>query len=157
MDRIVSQARSLTTRLSSPILYELGIKEAVAAFVEKIETNCAVSFQTDFTRQPIKANTAVLALLYRCVCEMIVNATKHAQAECVVVAIDKIGDRVVATVRDDGIGFNGNEKMTASVQGTGSGLPAIKEKLAGLGGELMIHSRPGDFTEVTVRVPCRID
>jgi signal transduction histidine kinase len=56
-------------------------------------------------------------------------------------------ENVVAEVEDDGRGFD-----RGSVR-AGVGLSAMRERAAGLGGEIEIKSRPGRGTKVTLRVP----
>lgn len=157
VDEIVYKTRTMTTRLSSPILYELGLKDAVSAFVEKMKESSDIYFFCDFTHKPVSADSASLGLLYRCICELIVNAVKHARAESVVVAIDKTGDQVQATIRDDGLGFAQAGAFPEKAEGTGWGLAGVKRSLAGLCGQVEIFSNSDECTEVVVTATCSID
>lgn len=157
VEGIVNKTRELTSELSSPILYELGLKAAVRAFVEKIGAGSGISFFWDFDRDPIVVKPESLALMYRCTCELIVNAVKHSAAESVVVAIEKTGDRVSATVRDDGVGFGVARQRPGGTAKTGCGLAGIKESLVDAGGNVEIFSNPGEYTEVTISAPSTID
>jgi signal transduction histidine kinase len=57
------------------------------------------------------------------------------------------GDTLVVEVTDDGRGFD------PTVARGGVGLVGMRERVEGLGGEIEVKSRPGEGTEVTVRVP----
>lgn len=157
MDGIVNKTREMTSEMGSPILYELGLKEAVSEFVKKMGTSSDICFYCDFNGQPAKANPDSLALMYRCTCELIVNSVKHSEAESVVVAIKKTDDRVSVTVRDDGVGFDMASKRQGSGKGTGNGLSGMKESLAEIGGNVEIFSNPGECTEVIIKAPFKID
>ena len=57
--------------------------------------------------------------------------------------------RVVATVRDDGVGFDPEAARRRSGR---LGLTSMRERVEELGGDLEIRSRPGEGTEVRVEV-----
>jgi signal transduction histidine kinase len=82
--------------------------------------------------------------LFRIVQEGLANARKHAEARGVVVEIgQRFGDRVV-TIRDDGVGFEGE------TTGAGQGLKNMRERAASIGGHFSIASIPGRGTAVEV-------
>lgn len=82
--------------------------------------------------------------LFRIVQEGLANARKHAGARSVVVTIgQRSGERVV-TIRDDGKGFDGEQK------GAGQGLGNMRERAAAIGGRFSIASAPGRGTALEV-------
>jgi signal transduction histidine kinase len=82
----------------------------------------------------------------------VTNAVKHAGATRVAVSIsvdgDADGDVLVVEVRDDGVGG-------ARVDGAGSGLLGLADRVGALGGRLVLHSPPGHGTTVRAEVPVR--
>ena len=72
---------------------------------------------------------------------------RHSGARNVDVRLRAEGNTLVAEVTDDGRGFD-----PAVAQG-GVGLVGMRERVEELGGEIEVSSRPGEGTEVTVRVP----
>ncbi len=56
-------------------------------------------------------------------------------------------------VADDGRGFQPSEHANGGGDSGGFGLRGMRERVAHLGGELRIDSRPGAGTQVTVTVP----
>jgi signal transduction histidine kinase len=53
-------------------------------------------------------------------------------------------------ISDDGRGF---ENGSGSVPRNGFGLTSMQERVENLGGELRLHSRPGEGTQVEVTLP----
>jgi signal transduction histidine kinase len=82
------------------------------------------------------------AAFYFVALEAMANAQKHASGAAVTVSLRSAdaGRRVVLEVHDDGPGFR---KRPAS---TGTGLQNMQDRLAAVGGELTIDSRPGAGT-----------
>ncbi len=92
---------------------------------------------------------SVQATLLRVVQEALHNVRKHAEASTVQVRFVDDGDWAVVEVVDDGRGFD-----ATSVQGAAGhlGLVTMQDRVASLGGELLIRSRPGRTT-VEARLP----
>ena len=87
-----------------------------------------------------------LYLIYK---EIINNAVRHASASEIVIHISKSDKMLTLTVKDDGRGFNVEEKRS------GNGLINIRSRAEELGGKVEIVSAPGAGTAVTLRIPHR--
>jgi signal transduction histidine kinase len=86
--------------------------------------------------------------LYRIAQEALNNVVKHAQAGQVELVLNSDGAAIDMTIGDDGRGF---ETPTA---GTGRfGLGNMRQRAEALGGRVVIHSAPGQGTQVVVRLP----
>jgi signal transduction histidine kinase len=83
--------------------------------------------------------------------EALLNANRHAQAGHITVCLERQGLEVVATVTDDGQGFNPEALPT---NGTGHfGLSIMRARAGRIGGQLTIHSTPGAGTQVSLAWP----
>jgi two-component system, NarL family, sensor histidine kinase DesK len=96
---------------------------------------------------------AALALAVR---EAVTNVIRYAGAATCRITLERRGDAVVLEVADDGRGGAREEG------GTGTGLRAMRERLAGLGAQLEIQSGPaageaGHGTRLLVTVPVRAE
>jgi signal transduction histidine kinase len=103
--------------------------------------------------------------LLRILQEALTNVRKHASARCVRIAFAVENDcerspcahspcaRI--TIQDDGQGFDPG----GGFAGTGEhvGLRVMRERVEELGGNLSLYSKPGQGTEVVVRVPLKVD
>jgi len=84
--------------------------------------------------------------IYRLVQEAVNNSTRHASARTVEVTVGREDHRVLATVRDDGAGFDPRYNR-------GLGLLGMEERVRRLGGIFHIDSRLGLGTLVTAELP----
>ena len=85
--------------------------------------------------------------LLRVLQEALANVRRHSAARHVEVGLRTDEKAILIEVSDDGRGFDPGST------GAGVGLSAMRERAEGLGGEIEVESRPGEGTEVTVRVP----
>jgi PAS domain S-box-containing protein len=93
------------------------------------------------------------ATLFRVVQEALSNVGKHAQANEVQIALDlEAADAIHLVVRDDGQGFDPAFLDQAFRYGH-LGLRQMQERVERAGGTLVIHSQPGQGTEVRVTLP----
>ena len=89
------------------------------------------------------------AALYFVALEAMANAQKHAPGTAVTVSLHSAdaGRRIVLEVHDDGPGF------TQRLAPKGTGLQNMKDRLAAIGGELAINSKPGVGTWIHAGAP----
>ena len=92
-------------------------------------------------------------VLYRVVQEALTNVAKHAAAHDVRVELRRQPDEIIAAIADDGQGFDVEDMMRSRERGLG--LFGMQERLALVGGQLVIDSSPGHGTRIHARVPSR--
>ena len=88
---------------------------------------------------------AVERAAYFVVAEALTNALKHADASRILIDVQLMGDAVEVSVDDDGVGFVG--------PGDGTGLSGLRERAAGVGGELRVTTSHGVGTGIWARFP----
>jgi signal transduction histidine kinase len=136
-------------------IYDLR-HEGESSFVESVESLVEVNRRLTPERQialtigegsrgdlPRKIGVELLRVLR----EILTNARRHSGARKIEVRLRTAGDTLVVEVADDGRGFD------PTVAQGGVGLVGMRERVEALGGEIEVSSRPGNGTEVTVRVP----
>jgi signal transduction histidine kinase len=80
--------------------------------------------------------------------ELVSNVVRHADAEHAGIAIE-IGDSEIAVeVRDDGSGFE-----RAEVAETSLGLRSMEDRVAALGGSMLVETGPKAGTAVRIGLP----
>jgi len=87
----------------------------------------------------------------RVVREALLNASRHARAERIVVCLELQGGQAVVSVEDDGGGFD--PQASSDDENGHFGLDIMRARAARLGGELSIDSTPGQGTRVVLRWP----
>ncbi|MGH9254345.1 MAG: sensor histidine kinase, partial [Vicinamibacterales bacterium] len=100
-------------------------------------------------RRPGDASPDVDLQLFRIAQEAVTNATRHAQARHIVIALNQDPDGVTLRVTDNGIG------MTTKTNERGMGLHSMQARARLLGGRATIASRRRRGTCVTCWVPHR--
>jgi signal transduction histidine kinase len=88
----------------------------------------------------------VATTAYYVACEAVTNAAKHAGAEQVAVNMSTVDGRLLIRVADDGRGG-------ARAQ-PGSGLAGLMDRVAALGGSLIMNSPAGHGTVIEAELPC---
>jgi two-component system, NarL family, sensor kinase len=91
-------------------------------------------------------------LLFAVARELLINAIRHAEADEVTLTVDRRGDAIVVTCRDDGRGFSPQRRRDALECGH-LGLAACTERIESVGGTFEIHSAPGRGTQIRASVP----
>ncbi len=152
IDSAINDSRLLTYDLSPPILYELGLIEAIKWKLEQVreKSNISVVFKSSIKK--ININTDRRILIYRIVCELFLNVIKHANAELISVKITKIKKKYYITILDDGIGFDSKKESKLNNQ-VGYGLFSINERLDSINGSFLLRSNEESGTSATIIVP----
>lgn len=125
-----------------------SILRTIAPQIENIQ--CTIRFNV--SRKDLSDNTAYTIL--RIIRELVTNAMRHGLAKNVFIAGSRDADRLLFSVRDDGIGFD-----LAEVPGIAEGhfgLQGVKERVAALGGTIAIKSKINCGTKITVSIPLSV-
>ena len=141
----------MARELRPTTLDDLGLVAAAQSYTE----HCAelLGFAVTFHGEefPRRLSPQVELVLYRVIQEALTNVARHANARHVEVVLSQEGSHAVASIRDDGVGFD-VERVLASKEG-GLGLFGMQERMALVGGRLQLTSRPGGGTLVRAAVP----
>jgi signal transduction histidine kinase len=103
---------------------------------------------------PILLPRAETEQVLRVTREALLNVRYHAQAETVVVGLDKAGSELILSVADNGVGFVAEPTVGAEPppgERAHFGLKIMAARAVRLGGHLAIASTPGSGTRVALR------
>ncbi|MCH2195605.1 sensor histidine kinase [Kordia sp.] len=128
-----------TTSYSTMITNLLEEQSKITNFKYQIEEDDRIVW-TDIPGH-IKIN------IYRIIQESIQNINKYAQAENTILDFKKNDDRIILTIKDDGVGFDQDKRSS------GIGLKNMKSRVTLLHGQFTINSIPGKGTSISVDVP----
>ncbi len=95
----------------------------------------------------------VASALLRIAQGALANVREHAGATRAAVTLTRLDDQVVLDVADDGRGFDPAAAPPPGADARGHGLPAMRARLAALGGTLTVESAPGEGTVLSASVP----
>ncbi|MBK8180354.1 MAG: sensor histidine kinase [Planctomycetes bacterium] len=143
-----STTRAISFELSPPILHDLGLAPAVRWLVENIQTRYGIRILYEEAGTCEPANIDDRVILFRCLRELLINASKHALARQVTVRLEQEQDMLSVSVEDDGVGMDPEAMMLR-----GSGLFSIRERLTHVGGRMQITSSKGNGTTIRLWAP----
>jgi PAS domain S-box-containing protein len=136
-------------------IYDLR-REEERPFLESVESLVELNQQATPEREirlvveeglvvglPRKQSVELLRILQ----EALANVRRHSAARNVEVGLRTDDGAIVLEVADDGRGFDPGSARA------GVGLVGVRERVEELGGKIEVSSRPGEGTEVRVRVP----
>jgi PAS domain S-box-containing protein len=150
----LENSRKITYELSPPVLYQLGIIEALNWLLEEVETTHKIKCKFNSNLTSIKLSDAASILLYRSIQEILNNTIKYANASLITVDFDKNKFGVDILIRDNGVGFNTSLLNNHnSHSGSGFGLFTVKERLRNIKGKFTITSKLGEGTNVAFFIP----
>ena len=78
---------------------------------------------------------------------------KHARASRLEVSLNRLDNRILLTLRDDGVGFDVTRHYLVPDISRSLGLLGMRERVAAMGGRLEVKSSPGQGTEIRVSFP----
>jgi signal transduction histidine kinase len=156
LEQAIRDTHSLTFKISSPILYELGLDAALEWLTEQVQKDHGISTRFISDSRTDHLDDDVRVLLFQAVNELLVNVVKHAQAQNVEVSIRRDGANLQVEVGDDGVGFQMPRMGPHLRERCGFGLFSIRERLRPYGGVLEVQSEPGAGTHVILTVPLAI-
>lgn len=150
---IIADVRSLTHRISPPIL-ELGSLEAALKWLAR-QVEADYGLQVAYGGEGCGKTLAdeLRSAVYHAVRELLINAAKHARATTVRVQLTWRDDALQVDVVDDGVGFDACDINDNRAIGDGFGLFNVRRKIRHLGGSFLVESRPGRGTRVTLTMP----
>jgi PAS domain S-box-containing protein len=152
----VVEARRVIESLRPTSLEELGLSAAISLLVDELrEEGWEVAFEEEGLQKKKRLPEQVETTLFRVAQEALTNAKKHAETKRVYVSLARRESSVRLEVRDSGRGFD-LEEVRRSGGGRGGqrvGLSGMRERLALLGGELQVHSKPAQGTSVVAELP----
>ena len=124
-----------------------GLVAALQTRLEMVEGRSGL--ETEFNVEKIgKLSPEIEEGFYRIAQEVLNNTLKHAQAHKVTIHLCRDQQKVILEITDDGIGFD----PTTIRKKAGLGLAGMEERVALMGGQLMVDSKPKGGTIVRVEV-----
>jgi signal transduction histidine kinase len=148
VEQTLRMVRNIAMLLRPSMLDDLGVAPAIAWQVKEFERTTGIRAEVEVDDALDSLPDRYRTCLYRVVQEALTNCARHSHARKVRVCIAMQDNVVVASVSDDGAGFD-----SASTKGHGLGLLGMGERVRELGGRFVITSAPGRGTHVEARIP----
>ncbi len=144
LNEIVEELRDLAHGLYPPVLREFGLRGALASALRR-------------SASPAKIEAAAIGRyseqveggVYFCCLEGLQNVDKHAGlGATAVIRLWERDGRLCFEIVDDGAGYD-----VESARRSGQGLSNMSDRIAALGGTLVVESTPGRGTTLRANIP----
>jgi PAS domain S-box-containing protein len=148
-DRSLEVVRNVASALR-PAALDMGIDSALEWLTGRFGTNTGIQCELRIADDDLHLEENRAIALFRIVQESLTNISRHAKADKVVVMLGKEANDFVLKICDNGVGFD-----PGAAKANSFGLVGIRERALILGGKVFIDSRPGEGTEIIVRIPAQ--
>jgi signal transduction histidine kinase len=144
LEEILQELRDLARGLDPPLLRQFGLREALAGVSRR--TTPPVRFEATAIR---RYSENVESAVYFCCLEALQNVGKHAGVDArAAISLWERGGQLSFEVRDEGAGYD-----LERARSSGQGLANMSDRIAALGGTLVVESALGRGTSVQGSVP----
>ena len=150
-DEALKEIRTTSYLLHPPLLDEAGFGSAARWFVEGFTKRSGIQVSCEMPERVERLPEAVELALFRVLQESLTNIHRHSGATAAAVRFVRDDARIELQVSDNGHGLSAQQlqRVRESDSGTGVGIAGMRERLRGLGGQLMVES---DETGMTIAV-----
>ena len=147
---IFVKIRRLAQDLRPPILDTLGLPLAIQTYCKEFtnRTKLPINLVLDQALPPFP--DAYNVIIYRLLQEALNNIVKHAHASRIWVELNLEDDCINLTIQDNGRGLPVDKGQT-----DGIGITGMKERLALVGGKLLLHSPAEKGTVLSATLPLK--
>jgi signal transduction histidine kinase len=137
----ITELRNVVRGVHPVVLTDRGLDAALSALAAR--SPVPVRLDIDVATRP---SPTVEAVAYFVVSESLTNIAKHSRATRATVHVERVGDRLLVAVSDNGVG--------GAVAAPDSGLTGLRDRVQAVDGTFHLQSSPQVGTTVTVEVPC---
>ena len=155
VDEALRLVRDLSVDLRPPVLDDLGLATALRWYVDRYlnRTGLNVEVIIDLPDPNERFSRERETACFRIAQEALSNIARHAQASQVQVQLEKDGNVLLLTVKDDGVGFDLESLRKRAPRAATLGLVSMQERAHAAGGAIEIDSGRSRGTEVRFTLP----
>lgn len=152
--RVGKDLRGLLFTLRPLTLETQGLSAALKQYEQRLRESDGVPIDIQPGNFGTELDTNVAGTVFAIIEEAVNNARKHARGASIhVVVQNQGGGTLIASVTDEGPGFDTNA-VSANYNARGSlGMVNMQDRARLVEGQLTVESSPGHGTRITVRVP----
>jgi signal transduction histidine kinase len=144
VEQAVRDLRELAQGIHPSVLGTAGLVPAIESRLERVPIRVQLDASDEVCRMRFRPE--VETAVYFFVLEAITNVVKHAHATTASICLSRAGKALVATVEDDGRGFDPSRARL-------SGLVGLRDRIEALGGQLLSRSAKAGGARIEARVP----
>jgi signal transduction histidine kinase len=155
-EQTLSEVHDLSVALRPSVLDDIGLMAALERhcrlFAERFGIKVACGeVGLDDRRLPPEVELTI----YRVVQEALTNAVRHGRTQRVQALVQRTPAGVLATIQDDGCGFDARDWQKRCAEGNHLGLLGLEERVTLLDGSFCVESEPGKGVTVYADIPLK--
>jgi two-component system sensor histidine kinase DegS len=151
----LDETRQLIFDLRPMTLDDLGLVPTLRRYSREYTEQHGILIRLNVVGEERRLPGNIEGTLFRIIQEALTNAHKHSHARMVEVALNLTGERVHASVRDDGVGFDVRAVEAGLAENRNLRLLSMRERCELEHGVMEVKSQPGKGTEI--RMEFRLD
>ena len=137
IDEAIRSLREISNNLSPQVLNDFGLVRGITNFINKNPQLRTIEMRFDTNLRKERFGHDIEVILYRVICELIINSLKHSGCTKIELDLQLVYDRIYLTYSDNGRGFD-----TQAVADYGMGMSNLTSRIHSLGGTIEITSQP---------------
>jgi PAS domain S-box-containing protein len=138
----LSELRELARGLHPVLLTDRGLGAAVESLTRRVSVPVEIDQMPDE-----RLDESIEVAIYYLIAEALANVAKYSEASTARISVAAASDTVVVEIADDGIG--------GADAARGSGLSGLADRVASVGGQLVVTSPAGAGTRLRAAIPVR--
>ncbi len=149
LNEAINSIKEISNNLSPHILNNFGLASAINNFCNKINQTKKINIDFKSNISNERYNSNIELILYRVICELINNTTKHANAQNIKINLTRYEKILTIQYTDDGKGFDVNR---IEITKKGMGLSNIKTRIKSINGVVIIESSEGNGFSALIKI-----
>jgi PAS domain S-box-containing protein len=149
--KTIEEVRTIVKDLRPSILDDLGILATINWFCrefQKVYTGIRIEMEIDVQENIIPSS--LKTVIYRILQEALNNVAKHSRADLVQLSLLEKNNRIIMSIKDNGVGFDVSKTISLKPSRRGFGLTSMRERAGLSGADFDVFSGAGQGTTVRV-------
>ncbi|AIS11985.1 hypothetical protein TRE132_45170 [Pseudomonas chlororaphis subsp. aurantiaca] len=150
LEETLAKVRDVSAILNPRQLASLGLEASLRAHLLKTLENTSVHWSLECKQRLAGIPEEMAVAAFRITQEAVTNMLRHAQANNLLVRLQRLPEGLSLFISDDGRGFSPAANPGAQGQ---RGMAGMSERIAQLGGTLKVSSQPDQGTQIEALFP----
>ncbi|VEF12083.1 histidine kinase, dimerization and phosphoacceptor region [Pseudomonas fluorescens] len=150
LEETLNKVRDVSAILNPRQLTSLGLEASLRAHLLKTLTNTDIHWSLDCQQRLNGIPEEMAVVAFRLAQESVTNILRHAQANNLLIRVQRLPQGLTLLISDDGLGFAPAANPGREGQ---RGMAGMAERVEQLGGTLTVTSEPGKGTQIEALLP----
>lgn len=150
LDETLTKVRDVSATLHPRQLASEGLEASLRGHLLRTLSDTQVGWSLECKQQLAGIPQAIAAAAFRITQEAVTNMLRHAQAQNLLVRVQRLPEGLQLHISDDGLGFSPLSDPASAGQ---RGMAGMTERASLLGASWQLHSAPGAGTQIDVLFP----